>query len=423
MDSLQRTVLFDAHVAAGGRMVPFAGWEMPVQYSGVIPEVKAVREGCGVFDVSHMARFAARGADVAGALNAIVCSDWSLAPNSSATYSLLLNQNGGVIDDIMGYHVDAQQWDIVSNASRVVEVEAHLRAHLPSHIELENRTDKTAMLAIQGPRAFEILSAHGNLPHPMVWRNYLPAELFGIGGSLARGGYTGSDGFEFIFPAEKAALVWDNLLKAGVTPCGLGARDVLRLEAGLPLYGHELREEWTPAESGAGWAFKPDKGEFIGREAASREPQQRIVALQMEGKAIPREGYKIARDGEIIGEITSGTMSPIVGAGIALAASKVKLAVGDSVDVVVRDKPQAARVVKKTVCAACARLIPRNQKRKSANEVKRRCVSLRHFTGTLHANIELFKLGALHPTKSRLESRVKGSTRVSRRDSGGHQEI
>ncbi len=328
-------------------MVPFAGWEMPVQYGGVIPEVRAVREACGVFDVSHMARFAARGADVGAALNQIVCSDWADTPNNSATYSLLLNENGGAIDDIMGYHVRPDHWDIVSNASGVEAVEAHLRAHLPAGIELENRTAQTAMLAIQGPRSFEILSAHGNLPHPMVWRNYLDAELWGVAGQLARGGYTGSDGFEFIFAAEKSAEVWDNLLQVGVVPCGLGARDVLRLEAGLPLYGHELRADWTPAESGAGWAFKPDKGEFIGREAGMRAPKQRIVALQMEGKAIPREGYPIAVGEQIVGEITSGTLSPTVGAGIALAASQIKLAIGDEVNVMVRDKPQSARVVKK----------------------------------------------------------------------------
>lgn len=328
-------------------MVPFAGWEMPVQYAGVIPEVRAVREECGVFDVSHMARFCARGENVGAAFNQLVCSDWADTPNNSATYSLLLNENGGPIDDIMGYHVHPNHWDIVSNASRVNEVEAHLRAHLPASIRLENRTAQTAMLAIQGPRSFEILSAHGNLPRSMAWRNYLDAELFGVAGQLARGGYTGSDGFEFIFPAESAAEVWDNLMEAGVVPCGLGARDVLRLEAGLPLYGHELREEWTPAESGAGWAFKPDKGPFIGREAAMRAPSQRIVALQMESKAIPREGYPIAVNGEIVGEITSGTMSPTVGAGIALASSRQKLEIGESVDVIVRDKPQSARVVKK----------------------------------------------------------------------------
>ena len=351
MESLQRTPLYSSHVAAGGRMVPFAGWEMPVQYDGVIPEVRAVREACGVFDVSHMARFALRGDDVAAVLEGLVCSDWSATPNNTAAYSLLLNRNGGAIDDIMGYHVSENHWDIVSNASRVEAVETHLRAHLPDSIQLENRSAQTAMLAIQGPRAFEILSAHGDLPHPFPWRHYYDVELFGIAGQLARGGYTGSDGFEFVLPAESAVEIWDNLFKAGVTPCGLGARDVLRLEAGLPLYGHELRENWTPAESGAGWAFKPDKGEFIGREAAMRAPKQRILALQMEAKAIPREGYPIAREGAVIGQITSGTMSPTVGAGIALAASRVELALGDAVDVLVRDKPQRARVVKKPFVA------------------------------------------------------------------------
>ena len=348
MDSaLLRTPLFDSHVAAGGRIVPFAGWEMPVQYTGVISEVRAVRQNCGVFDVSHMARFSARGADVAAAFNSIVSADWSQTPNNTAAYALLLNENGGVIDDIMGYHVNENHWDIVSNASRVNEVEVHLRAHLPASVELENRTAQTAMLAIQGPRAFEILSAHGNLPLEFPWRRYYPVELWNVAGDLARGGYTGSDGFEFIFPAASAADVWENLLRTGVLPCGLGARDVLRLEAGLPLYGHELHENWTPAESGAGWAVKFDKGDFIGREAAQREPKQKVVALQMEGKAIPREGYPLAQNGAIIGEVTSGTMSPIVGAGIALAAAKTPLAVGDSVDVMVRDKAQSARVVKK----------------------------------------------------------------------------
>ena len=349
--SLQRTVLFDSHVTARARIVPFAGWEMPVQYAGVIPEVRAVRENAGVFDVSHMARFSVRGADVAAALNPIVSADWSLVPNNSAAYALLLNPNGGVIDDIMGYHVSEDHFDIVSNASRVEIVEAHLRAHLPASVELENQTAQTAMLAIQGPRAVEVLRSHGNLPTEFPWRRYYPVEVFDVNGWLARGGYTGSDGFEFIFAAQDAPLVWQKLLEAQVVPCGLGARDVLRLEAGLPLYGHELRENWTPAESGAGWAVKYDKGEFIGRAGAMREPKQQIVALQMEGKAIPRETYPIARNGEVLGEVTSGTLSPLVGAGIALAASRAPLEIGESVDVMVRGAAHRARVVKKPFVA------------------------------------------------------------------------
>ena len=327
--------------------MPFAGWEMPVQYSGIIPEVRAVRESCGVFDVSHMARFSVRGSAAAPALNAIVSADWSAVPDNSAAYALLLNQNGGVLDDVMGYHVAPDHFDIVSNASRAEIVEAHLRAHLPASVVLENRTPGTAMLAIQGPRALEILRAHGNLPAEFPWRRYYPVALLGVNGWLARGGYTGSDGFEFVFGAGAAPKVWAKLLEVGVTPCGLGARDVLRLEAGLPLYGHELRETWTPAESGAGWAVKFDKGDFIGRAGAQRTPRQKIVALQMEGKAIPREGYPVARNGEIIGEITSGTLSPTRGAGIALAAATAPLQIGDSVDVMVRGTAHAARAVKK----------------------------------------------------------------------------
>ncbi len=345
--SLQRTILFDSHLAAGGRIVPFAGWEMPVQYAGVLPEVRAVRQSCGVFDVSHMARFSVRGADVAGALNRIVSADWSAVPNNTAAYALLLNQSGGVLDDVMGYHVGEDHWDIVSNASRAAVVEAHLKKHLPASVELENRTSQTAMLAIQGPRAVEILSAHGNLPQEFGWRRYYQVELFDIQGWLARGGYTGSDGFEFIFAAADAPDVWARLLELGVMPCGLGARDVLRLEAGLPLYGHELRENWTPAESGTGWAVKFDKGEFIGRAGAQRTPTQKIVALQMDGKGIPREGYPLAQNGAVIGEITSGTLSPTLGAGIALAACKVPLQVGVAVNVMVRGSAHAARVVKK----------------------------------------------------------------------------
>ena len=164
---------------------------------------------------------------------------------------------------------------------------------------------------------------------------------------VARGGYTGSDGFEVVSAPEQGVWLWRRLLAAGVTPCGLGARDVLRLEAGLPLYGHELREEWTPAESGVGFAFKADKGAFLGREAALRAPVRRIIALRSEGKAIPREGYPVAFADETIGEVTSGTLSPTLGGGIALASVSVALEVGQEIAVVVRGTPQPARVVKR----------------------------------------------------------------------------
>jgi len=347
METLQRTALYKEHVAGGGRMVPFAGWEMPVQYSGVIPEVRAVREGCGLFDVSHMGQLDVSGPDATAALNRVVSNDWSKTPTGRVAYALLLNQNGGVIDDIMGYHLGEDHWLIVVNASRAPVDEPHLQQHLPG-LKVQNRYANQAMLAIQGAQSQTLLQPliEDLDLSQMKKRDCVPATIAGASGLLARGGYTGSDGFEFMFAASDAPHVWSTLVQAGAIPCGLGARDVLRLEAGLPLYGHELREEWTPYESGCGWAVKPDKGKFIGRDALTNaQPERRITALKMSGKGIPREEYSVLQNGEPIGAITSGTMSPTVGAGIALAMLPSHLQVGDVVDVQVRAATHPAQVV------------------------------------------------------------------------------
>lgn len=347
METLQRTALYEAHVAAGGRMVPFAGWEMPVQYSGVIPEVRAVREGCGIFDVSHMGQLDVTGANVTEALNHVVSNDWSKTAPRRVAYALLLNESGGVLDDIMGYHLGEDKWMIVVNASRAAVDEPHFQQHLPT-LKVQNRYANQAMIAIQGAQAQTVLQPliEGLDLSQMKKRDCVPATIAGANGLLARGGYTGSDGFEFMFKASNAELVWSTLVQAGAVPCGLGARDVLRLEAGLPLYGHELREEWTPYESGCSWAVKLDKGEFLGRTALTdTQPAQRIAALKMSGKGIPREEYSVLQNGEPIGNITSGTMSPTVGAGIALAMLPSSLQIGDSVEVQVRAANHAAQVV------------------------------------------------------------------------------
>lgn len=351
METLQRTCLFEEHIAAGGRMVPFAGWEMPVQYQGVIPEVKAVREACGVFDVSHMGQFEISGPGTTEALNKIVSADWSHVGLNRVAYALLLNEEGGVIDDIMGYRVGEETWVVVVNASRAPIDEAHFRKHLPDEVQLENNYANQAMLAIQGPKSQEILQTlikDCDLS-TVKWRDCTVAYATGnVGMLLARGGYTGSDGFEIMFFGQDAPPVWRALLEAGAMPCGLGARDVLRLEAGLPLYGHELRENWTPYESGVGFAAKINKPDFIGREALieKQTPAHRIRALQMEGKGIPREGYPVIWGGVHVGDITSGTMSPIVGGGIALAMLPNSMNVGDEVQVQIRNTLHPARVVK-----------------------------------------------------------------------------
>lgn len=330
-------------------MVPFAGWEMPVQYAGVIPEVKAVREACGVFDVSHMGQLDVSGPGATAALNKIVSTDWSNVGLGRVAYALLLNETGGVIDDIMGYRLGEDKWLVVVNASRADVDEAHFRAHLPSEVQLSNRYANQAMLAIQGPNSAALLQPLCNLNlAQVVWRDCREAEIDGALGYIARGGYTGSDGFEFMFKGDDASKVWRALLEAGIVPCGLGARDVLRLEAGLPLYGHELREEWTPYESGVGFAAKIAKADFIGREALAEKqtPACRVRAIQMEGKGIPREGYEVMWGGVHIGEVTSGTMSPTIGGGIALAILQNSLNVGDEVQVQIRQSLHPAKIVK-----------------------------------------------------------------------------
>ena len=350
----QRTALWEEHRDANARMVPFAGWEMPVQYAGVIAEVAAVRQNCGVFDVSHMGQFDIAGAGVTEALNRIVSADWSQIAPGRVAYALLLNESGGVVDDVMGYRVGENEWLVVVNASRADVDELYLRARLPPSIQLQNRYTLQAMLAIQGPNAQDILRSLTALDlASMRRRDCAQAVVAGAPGLLARGGYTGSDGFELMFEARDAPRVWGALLEKSVVPCGLGARDVLRMEAALPLYGHELREAWTPFESGCAFAVKVDKEEFVGRAALLEKrasyqdgtPPCRIRALKMEGKAIPREGYAIWKGDVRLGEITSGTLSPTVGAGIALAMLPHEMMPGEPVEVEIRGARHQATIV------------------------------------------------------------------------------
>jgi aminomethyltransferase len=347
--ALQRTPLFERHREMGARLVPFAGWEMPVQYEGVIAEVRAVREGCGLFDVSHMGQLRFEGVGVTQWLNTLVSSDWEQTAPGRAAYALLLNESGGVIDDILGYRLSPDAWLVVVNASRAEVDQAHFQSYLRDGIEMSVGGEDAAMIAIQGAQAQDVLQKLiGESLDQVAWR-----DVILLGGAteavLARGGYTGCDGFEIMFNADDAPQIWNSLIGCGGVPCGLGARDVLRLEAGLPLYGHELRETWTPRESGCGWAVKMDKGEFVGRDALleKTEASQSIKALKMNGKAIPRDGYRVLDlNGEDIGEITSGTSSPTLGCGIALARLPRELEVGDTVQIEIRNTKHAAQVVK-----------------------------------------------------------------------------
>jgi aminomethyltransferase len=324
---------------------------MPVQYAGVIDETRAVRAAWGVFDVSHMGQFDLSGPGCTSALDRIVSAKWAGLEIGRVAYALLLNEAGGVIDDIMGYRRGADEWLIVANAGRAEADERHLREALPPGLFTGNRYADQAMLAVQGPHAeVGLAAALAALGLPsfdlaaMRWRDF---DCRG-GLIVARGGYTGCDGFEIMCDAAGARSLWRALLEQGCAPAGLAARDALRLEAALPLYGHELNETWTPYESGCGFAVAPDKPAFIGRDAviAHRVAGRRIRALKMEGKAIAREGYAVHQGGVQIGQVTSGSYSPTLGAGIALAMVPATVAIGDTVEVVVRDREHPARVVR-----------------------------------------------------------------------------
>lgn len=328
-------------------MVPFAGWEMPVQYGGVREEVLAVRQNCGLFDVSHMGQLDVHGPGVTQALNAIVSSDWSRVEPGRAAYALLLNERGGVQDDVMGYRLEEDRWLVVVNASRAQEDEKYLRALLPPEISLSNRYASQAMIAIQGPRAEAILQAWcGTDLSELHLRDVRESHVLDKPAVITRGGYTGSDGFEWMGSAELAPGLWRKLTEAGAAPCGLGARDVLRLEAGLPLYGHELRAEWTPQESGVAWAVRMEKPDFQGKAALeNRHPHANALrGLRMLGRGIAREGYVVARGGEAIGVVTSGSPSPTLEANIALAILPRGIEAESEVDVLIRGVAHPARV-------------------------------------------------------------------------------
>lgn len=345
----RRSALMRAHQECGGKIVPFAGWLLPVQYAGVRVETLAVRANCGLFDVGHMGQLDVRGPNVTGELNAVVSADWSKTRVGRAAYGLLLNESGGVLDDVMGYRLAEDHWFVVVNASRAGVDEAQLRALLPASIELSNRYENQAMIAVQGPNSQALLQPFCEADlSAMELRDVCETRVLGAPCIVARGGYTGCDGFEWMGDAPTAPLLWSALLGAGASPCGLGARDVLRLEAGLPLYGHELREDLTPDESGVGFAVKVDKGEFFGRQGLLQKRAagtgQTLRGLQMSGRAIAREGYSVVQNGEIVGVITSGTPSPTLEQNIALALLPRDLPAHCEVQVSIRGALHPARL-------------------------------------------------------------------------------
>jgi aminomethyltransferase len=347
-DTLRRTPLYDRHEAAGAKLVPFAGWEMPVQYEGIRQEHVAVRTGAGVFDVSHMGEIETTGPQAEAFLQRLLSNDVSKIAVGGAQYSLLCREDGGVLDDLFTYRLDDERYLTVTNASNHERDLAWFRDHAGEFdVELHDAIDDWAMLAVQGPdaRAAVAALASGELPKRMRVASVLEVA----DGALVCGtGYTGEDGVEVLLPPASAGQVWDALLEQGVKPAGLGARDTLRLEVCFHLYGNDLSEDRNPIEAGLGWVCKLDTG-FIGADVLDTfEPTQKIVPFAFTDKGIPRQGNPVLIDGEPRGEVTSGTLSPCLDYGIGMAYVPVgSTEPGTPIEVDVRGRVRPAEVRKR----------------------------------------------------------------------------
>ncbi|HPA21389.1 MAG TPA: glycine cleavage system aminomethyltransferase GcvT [Verrucomicrobiae bacterium] len=321
-----KTPLHAAHVALGARMAPFAGWEMPIQYTGILEEHRAVRQATGVFDISHMGEFFFSGAGAAAWLNGLLTNDISRLSPGEGHYTLLLNERGGVIDDLIAYRIGADEYFLVVNASKIDEDAAWMRGHLQAGVSFEDRSEGIAAVALQGPRAIAVFSEVFGAGATAPERFHIASFDFGDARAIiARTGYTGEDGVEIFVPSAAGAALWDRLLAAGAKPAGLGARDTLRLESCYPLNGHELGPERTPLEAGLRFAVALEKiGGFLGAEVlrsqAAAGLKERLVAFSVEGAgAPPRAGYSLFSGQDRVGEVTSGTFSPSLARGIGMA--------------------------------------------------------------------------------------------------------
>ena len=353
---LRHTPLHDRHVASGARMVPFAGYEMPVQYTSIIEEHRTVRSALGLFDLSHMGEIDVRGTGALDFLSNAVVSDPSALTVGQAQYSMLCDADGGIIDDLILYRLGDDRYMVVCNASNRATVLEHLRAMEQRDVVLEDRSDATGLVAPQGPAAASVLAGLTDVDLENLANYHAAAgSVAGVGCVVARTGYTGEDGFELFCDADRAGELWDAIAAAGTSaglkPCGLGARDTLRLEAGMPLYGNELDRDTNPYEVNLGRVVKHEKGEFVGGAALAavreRGPRRKLIGLVMTENAIPRSGYEVRSDGRPVGRVTSGTLSPTLGTKIAMAKVDAETAgVGNPFEVVVRDRPYRAEQVK-----------------------------------------------------------------------------
>lgn len=346
-----RTPLHDWHAAKGATMVEFAGWDMPIRYGSITEEHQAVRTGCGLFDVSHMARLSFGGPGALDLIQRVWTNNAATMKDTQVRYGLVCNEQGGILDDVLVYRWP-YGWSMVVNASNRAKIVAWIEKHTAGlDVQIQDQTESTCMLAAQGPKA--VAACAGMFEADIASLKYyfaVPTRYRGEGCVVSRTGYTGEDGFEVMAKASQAVALADDLMARGAKPCGLGARDTLRLEAAMPLYGHELSESTDPLQAGLGWAVKLDKGDFVGREAivARQEDTGRPmrVGLEVEGKRAAREGATVIANDQPVGKVTSGTITPTVGRAIAMAyLNPGHAAVGAALQVEIGKARANARVV------------------------------------------------------------------------------
>jgi aminomethyltransferase len=353
---LKQTPLTAAHRAMGAKMVPFGEWDMPVQYRGILEEHRAVRSAAGLFDVSHMGEVEFRGSGALAAVQRLTSNDAARLRTGQVHYSALTTEAGTFVDDLTVYKVADDHYMVTLNAGNIGKDVGWIRDHGTGTAEFRDVSDETALLAIQGPRAVEILQRLTPVDLaavPYYW--FVIGQVVGKRTILSRTGYTGEDGFEAYLSPQHAAAVWDALLEAGsplgLLPCGLGARDTLRLEAKMALYGNDIDDAHTVLEADLGWIVKIEKGEFVGRAALAKQKAEgiarKLVGFEMVGRGIARSHYPILKGGERIGEVTSGAPSAWLNRNIGLGYVAIAhAAVGTEIEILIRDQPVAARIVK-----------------------------------------------------------------------------
>jgi aminomethyltransferase len=336
-------------------MVPFGGWDMPVQYGGILSEHRAVRAAAGLFDVSHMGEVEFSGPDALAALQRLTSNDAGRLSPGQIQYSALTTEAGTFVDDLTLYRLADERYLVTLNASNLAKDLAWIRGHLTGDVRVRDISEETALLAIQGPRAESILQKYADVDLAGIrYYRFRLGDVLGHRAIVSRTGYTGEDGFEIYLSPEAAVALWPALLEGGardgLLPCGLGARDTLRLEARMALYGNDIDEDHTVLEADLGWIVKPEKGEFIGRTALVRQQaegiRRKLVGFEMAGRGIGRPHYPIVAGGTQVGEVTSGGPSPTLGKSIGLGYVAIEhAAVGTDLEILVRDRPVPARVV------------------------------------------------------------------------------